>query len=348
MTAPSKAGHAFAQHGLSVTAVTVVSIVTAVTGGKNSIQFRRMLMKKRIVHLLAPVILSASLLLNPVMPVSGTEEGLLIDGAATQEEAAAQEDAVKQEGVVKQESAVMQEDAVKQESAVMQGDAVKQESAVIQEGAVIQESAVMQEGAVKQENAVMQEGAVTQESSVTQVVAEEINGCKGTIDESTVREKYGRLTLGLIENKLQITTMESCTSGQVASLLTDTEGSSAVVKGAFITYSNEAKIRQGVPAQLIERYGVYSPETAASMAENCRASFSADIGIGVTGSFGNVDPANPDSIPGEVFFAIACEKGTSAYHCTIPEQPSRLDYKLYMADLIANRLLLLLSSGYLN
>lgn len=312
MTAPSKAGHAFAQHGLSVTAVTVVSIVTAVTGGKNSIKFRRMLMKKRIVHLLAPVILSASLLLNPVMPVSGTEEGLLIDGAATQEEAAAQEDAVKQEGVVKQESAVMQE------------------------------------GAVKQENAVMQEGAVTQESSVTQVVAEEINGCKGTIDESTVREKYRRLTLGLIENKLQITTMESCTSGQVASLLTDTEGSSAVVKGAFITYSNEAKIRQGVPAQLIERYGVYSPETAASMAENCRASFSADIGIGVTGSFGNVDPANPDSIPGEVFFAIACEKGTSAYHCTIPEQPSRLDYKLYMADLIANRLLLLLSSGYLN
>ena len=136
MTAPSKAGHAFAQHGLSVTAVTVVSIVTAVTGGKNSIKFRRMLMKKRIVHLLAPVILSASLLLNPVMPVSGTEEGLLIDGAATQEEAAAQEDAVKQEGVVKQESAVMQEDAVKQESAVMQGDAVKQESAVIQEGAV--------------------------------------------------------------------------------------------------------------------------------------------------------------------------------------------------------------------
>ena len=266
-------------------------------------------MKKCNVHVLATVILSASLLLSRVMPVFGREEGMLIDGTATQEEAAAQE------------------------------------AAVIQEGAVTQESAVMQEDAAIQESAVIQEDAVTQESAATQVVAEEINGCKGTIDESTVREKYRRLTLGLIENKLQITTMESCTSGQVASLLTDTEGSSAVVKGAFITYSNEAKIRQGVPAQLIEQYGVYSPETAASMAENCRASYSADIGIGVTGSFGNVDPANPDSIPGEVFFAIACEKGTSVYHCTIPEQPSRLDYKLYMADVIADRLLLLLSSG---
>ena len=278
-------------------------------------------MKKCNVHVLATIILSASLLLSPVMPVFGREEGMLIDGTATQEEAAAQEAAVIQEGAVTQESAVMQEDAAIQESAVIQEDAVTQESAVIQED------------------------AVTQESAATQVVAEEINGCKGTIDESTVREKYRRLTLGLIENKLQITTMESCTSGQVASLLTDTEGSSAVVKGAFITYSNEAKIRQGVPAQLIERYGVYSPEPAASMAENCRASYSAAIGIGVTGSFGNVDPANPDSIPGEVFFAIACEKGTSVYHCAIPEQPSRLDYKLYMADVIADRLLLLLSSG---
>ena len=275
----------------------------------SSIKSGRMFMKKCNVHVLATIILSASLLLSPVMPVFGREEGMLIDGTATQEEAAAQEAAVIQEGVVTQESAVIQEDAVTQESAVMQED------------------------------------AVIQESAATQVVAEEINGCKGTIDESTVREKYRRLTLGLIENKLQITTMESCTSGQVASLLTDTEGSSAVVKGAFITYSNEAKIRQGVPAQLIERYGVYSPETAASMAENCRASYSADIGIGVTGSFGNVDPANPDSIPGEVFFAIACEKGTSVYHCAIPEQPSRLDYKLYMADVIADRLLLLLSSG---
>ena len=84
------------------------------------------------------------------------------------------------------------------------------------------------------------------------VVPEEINGCMGTIDEAIVREKYRRLTAGLIENKLQVTTMESCTSGQVASLLTDTEGSSAVVKGAFITYSNEARIRQGVPVQLIK------------------------------------------------------------------------------------------------
>ena len=157
----------------------------------------------------------------------------------------------------------------------------------------------------------------------------------------TVSGKYERLTRLLISRKMTITTMESCTSGLVASLLTDTEGSSAVLKGAFVTYSNEAKIQQGVPEQVIRRYGVYSVETAAAMAQACRRQYAAAVGIGVTGSFGNTDPANPDSVPGEVFFAIALDKATETYHCIVPEQPSRVAYKLYMANEIADKLLLL-------
>lgn len=167
----------------------------------------------------------------------------------------------------------------------------------------------------------------------------EIRGLPGFIDEAVVREKYRRLTLWLIERGLTITTMESCTSGQVVSLITDTEGASAVVKGAFVTYSNAAKTQQGVPAEIIDTYGVYSAETAVAMAEACRNACSADIGIGITGSFGNVDPNNADSVPGEVYFAIATDGGTAAYHCTVPPQPSRLAYKLYMAEVIVDRLI---------
>ena len=76
-------------------------------------------------------------------------------------------------------------------------------------------------------------------------------------------------------------------------LITDTEGSSAVLKGAFVTYCNEAKIMQGVPAEIIDRYTVYSNETAGAMAQACRKAYNANIGIGVTGTMGNVDPANP-------------------------------------------------------
>ena len=166
---------------------------------------------------------------------------------------------------------------------------------------------------------------------------EEVIDC-GTIDHDSVRTKYRNLTLYLIEKGITISSMESCTGGQIASLLTDTEGSSAIFKGALVTYRNDVKIKSGVPKSVIDDFGVYSSETAKAMAEACRKSFDSDVGLGVTGSFGNVDPYNIDSVPGEVFFAIATAEGTKCYKCSIPTQDSRLSYKLYIADVIADRL----------
>lgn len=153
-----------------------------------------------------------------------------------------------------------------------------------------------------------------------------------------VRQKYEQLTRLLIKNDLSITTMESCTSGLIASLITDTEGASAIMKGACITYSNEAKVMDGVPKEIIDNFGVYSKETALAMSKACKNKFGADIGIGITGSFGNVDPNNPDSVPGEIYFSISFGDDEKAFHQSIPSQPSRHDYKLYAAELVADKL----------
>ena len=156
--------------------------------------------------------------------------------------------------------------------------------------------------------------------------------------EKNVREKFRYITNTLIKEQLTITTMESCTSGLVASLLTDTEGASAVLKGAFVTYSNEAKIKQNVPADVIERFGVYSEETAREMALAAKRAYGADIAVGVTGTMGNVDLANNDSTPGEVFFAIAHKEGTESFHISVPVQDSRYEYKLFVAGAIAEEI----------
>ena len=156
--------------------------------------------------------------------------------------------------------------------------------------------------------------------------------------EKNVREKFRYITNTLIKEQLTITTMESCTSGLVASLLTDTEGASAVLKGAFITYSNEAKIKQNVPADVIEKFGVYSEETAREMALAAKRAYGADMAVGVTGTMGNVDPANNDSTPGEVFFAIAHKEGTESFHISVPVQDSRYEYKLFVAGAIAEEI----------
>ena len=151
-------------------------------------------------------------------------------------------------------------------------------------------------------------------------------------DEKKTREMYERITRTLIKRGLTITTMESATSGQIASLITDTEGASAVLKGAFVTYCNEAKIMQGVPADIIEQYTVYSREMAAAMAKACRKTYGADIGIGVTGTMGNVDPANPlDSVPGQVYFALDIQGNVETFFIELPPQPTRLAYKLAVA-----------------
>ena len=56
--------------------------------------------------------------------------------------------------------------------------------------------------------------------------------------------------------------MESATSGQIASLITDTEGASAVLRGAYVTYCNDAKVKCGVPAEVIGHMMSVVPEVA--------------------------------------------------------------------------------------
>ena len=167
-----------------------------------------------------------------------------------------------------------------------------------------------------------------------------------TLDQlNQIHKQYATLTKALIQHNISITTMESCTAGLIASLITDTEGSSAILKGAYITYSNQAKVQAGVPAETIERYGVYSQETADAMAIACRKAFEADIGIGVTGSMGNVDPANGDSAPGEIFFAIDFQGTITRHHIKILPLQSRFDYKLAVANSVAEELSKLILSN---
>ena len=163
---------------------------------------------------------------------------------------------------------------------------------------------------------------------------------KKIYDEQEIRNAYRKLTLELIKKNFTITTMESATSGQIASLITDTEGASSIMKGAFITYSNEAKIQQGVPAEVIETYTVYSKETARAMAESCRKAYGANIGIGVTGTMGNVDPANKEaSVPGQVYFAISFNGEVRDYYRELVPQETRLAYKLAVAKEVVDELL---------
>ena len=120
------------------------------------------------------------------------------------------------------------------------------------------------------------------------------------------QEDKDRIIKKLIETHTTISTMESCTSGMIASMITDTEGASGIFPGGYVTYLNETKVLIGVNEKII-KYGVYSSECAAEMARTVKDKLKTDIAIGITGTTGNIDSNNPDSVQGQVYFCIIAD-----------------------------------------
>lgn len=101
-----------------------------------------------------------------------------------------------------------------------------------------------------------------------------------------------------------IATMESCTGGGIANAITNCDGSSEVFSFSAVTYSNEYKIRMGVDEKIIEKYSVYSIETAKEMAYKISYFAKANYGIGVTGKFNKIDNNNLQGDNNKVYVSI--------------------------------------------
>lgn len=117
-------------------------------------------------------------------------------------------------------------------------------------------------------------------------------------------EKIEEIVKKLIKEEKTIATMESCTGGQLASEITNISGASSILKESYVSYCNEAKIKFGVPKTVIDKYTVYSAETAVAMATAVRNLAKSNIGIGITGQLGRIDPDNPVDELNNVWYAI--------------------------------------------
>ena len=112
------------------------------------------------------------------------------------------------------------------------------------------------------------------------------------------------------ERGTTVTTVESCTGGLVAGALTAISGSSSMVLGGLVTYSNEAKtILAGVPKDLIDRYGAVSEQVARAMAEGGRERLGAKLAVSITGIAGP-DGGSEEKPVGLVHFACASAGAT--------------------------------------
>ena len=91
----------------------------------------------------------------------------------------------------------------------------------------------------------------------------------------------------LTEQKLTLSTAESCTGGLLAGRLINVPGISQIFREGYITYSNESKEKLlHVSCHTLQEFGAVSEETAREMAKGCAEAAGTDLAAAVTGIAG--------------------------------------------------------------
>ena len=108
----------------------------------------------------------------------------------------------------------------------------------------------------------------------------------------------------LSREKKTIAIAESCTGGDVSSLITKIPGSSIYFLGGAVAYSNQAKINiLKVSEQIIQEDGAVSRPCVVAMAKNIRSILRTDIGVGITGIAGPTGASGTKPV-GSVYIAV--------------------------------------------
>jgi len=132
-------------------------------------------------------------------------------------------------------------------------------------------------------------------------------------------DKQAEELLALCRAKgLSLASVESCTGGLIGASLTEIPGSSDVVVGGFITYSNDAKANLvAVGREALEQFGAVSENVAAQMAEGGKAAIGADIVVSVTGIAGPGGGSKEKPV-GLVCFGLAHVSGIETFTKIFP------------------------------
>ena len=119
----------------------------------------------------------------------------------------------------------------------------------------------------------------------------QINQFKLIVGDYLISENSGSVqqVLGdvLREKGLTISTAESCTGGNIASLITSVSGSSAYYFGTIVSYDSSVKVNMlNVNQSDIDEFTVVSEQVSEQMAKGVRNQLKTDISISTTGVAG--------------------------------------------------------------
>ena len=142
----------------------------------------------------------------------------------------------------------------------------------------------------------------------------------------------------LKEKSATVATAESCTGGLIAKSITDIAGSSAVLAGGMVTYTNRIKTNVlGVDAAIIEQHTEVSHACAKAMAKRAKAMFGTDYALSATGYAGPGGGTEQDPT-GTVYIGISTPKGTRSQRVRV-ENATRMQVRNTVAHYALTMLL---------
>lgn len=114
-----------------------------------------------------------------------------------------------------------------------------------------------------------------------------------------------------------IAVAESATGGRVAARITAVPGSSQVLVGGVVVYTEHAKrVLAGVDADLLAAHGPVSREVTEALAVGVRERLGADLGLATTGVAGPGTQGGRDV--GTMLWALATADGVRSWEQTVP------------------------------
>lgn len=132
----------------------------------------------------------------------------------------------------------------------------------------------------------------------------------------------------------------------MASLLTSVPGASGYFLGSVVSYAVSVKENVlGVPAEIVERYGVVSSQCVAAMAEGVRRLTGSDFSVatsGVAGPGGGTD----DTPVGLVWVGLSSAKRTETVKFNFRNDRIRNIERFAASALDAMRKFILSETGY--
>lgn len=144
-----------------------------------------------------------------------------------------------------------------------------------------------------------------------------------------------------VEQGRTVSFAESCTAGMAASMFASVPGASRSLLGGVVAYSDEVKRSMlDVPAGILLENGAVSEACAVAMARGCRARFTSDLAVSVTGIAGPGGATETKPV-GLVHLALADGEGVEIRTLRNTGSRERIRYvsALNALDMIRRRLL---------